>query len=67
MELLDSAEPVVNLLESTQGALACAPPYARKTKSLKAALPWLHLKGVSTGEMSEVLKMLEVLVDPEAK
>ena len=25
-------------------------PYVRKMASLEAALPWLHLKGVSTGE-----------------
>jgi putative transposase len=40
------------------------PPYVRKTKSLEAALPWLYLKRVSSGEMSEAL---EVLVGPEAK
>lgn len=43
---------------------ALVPPYVRKTKSLEAALPWLYLKGVSTGEMSDAL---EVLVGPEAK
>jgi putative transposase len=43
---------------------ALVPPYVRKTKSLEAALPWLYLKGVSSGEMSEAL---EVLVGPEAK
>lgn len=40
------------------------PPYVRKTQSLEAALPWLYLKGVSTGEMSAAL---QVLVGPEAK
>ena len=40
------------------------PPYVRKTKSLEAALPWLYLKGVSSGEMDEALK---VLIGPEAK
>ena len=39
------------------------PPYVRKTKSLEAALPWLYLKGVSSGEMVEALSML---VGPEA-
>ena len=39
------------------------PPYVRKTKSLEAALPWLYLKGVSSGEMGEALK---VLVGPDA-
>lgn len=34
------------------------PPYVRKTKSLEAALPWLYLKGVSSGEMGEALKVL---------
>ena len=43
---------------------ALVPPYVRKTRSLEAALPWLYLKGISTGEMSAAL---EVLVGPEAK
>ena len=43
---------------------ALVPPYVRKTQSLEAALPWLYLKGVSTGEMGAAL---EVLVGPEAK
>lgn len=43
---------------------ALVPPYVRKTRSLEAALPWLYLKGVSTGEME---KALEVLVGPDAK
>lgn len=42
---------------------ALVPPYVRKTKSLEATLPWLYLKGVSSGEMGEALK---VLVGPEA-
>jgi len=43
---------------------ALVPPYVRKAQSLEAALPWLYLKGVSTGEMSAAL---EVLVGPEAR
>ena len=43
---------------------ALVPPYVRKTRSLEAALPWLYLKGVSTGEMESALK---VLVGPEAE
>jgi len=43
---------------------ALVPPYVRKTKSLEAALPWLYLKGVSSGEMGEALK---VLVGPQAE
>ncbi|MFE8073536.1 IS256 family transposase [Marinobacteraceae bacterium S3BR75-40.1] len=43
---------------------ALVPPYVRKARSLDAALPWLYLKGVSTGEMQEALS---VLVGPDAK
>jgi transposase-like protein len=43
---------------------ALVPPYIRKTRTLEAALPWLYLKGVSTGEMNSAL---EVLVGPQAK
>ncbi|WP_419607148.1 IS256 family transposase [Thiolapillus sp.] len=42
---------------------ALVPPYIRKSRSLEAAIPWLYLKGVSSGEMGEALK---VLVGPEA-
>jgi putative transposase len=37
---------------------ALVPPYVRKTRSLEAALPWLYLKGISTGEMGNALKVL---------
>lgn len=40
------------------------PPYVRRAKTLDAALPWLYLKGIATGQMSEAL---EVLVGPDAK
>ena len=43
---------------------ALVPPYVRKSRSLETALPWLYLKGISTGEMQAAL---EVLVGPEAK
>ena len=43
---------------------ALVPPYVRKTQSFESALPWLYLKGVSTGEMGAAL---EVLVGPQAK
>jgi len=36
---------------------ALVPPYVRKTQSLEAALPWLYLKGISSGEMSDALKV----------
>ena len=31
------------------------PPYIRRTQSIDEALPWLYLKGVSTGNMQEAL------------
>ena len=37
---------------------ALVPPYVRKTASLEAALPWLYLKGISTGEMQPALEVL---------
>lgn len=43
---------------------ALVPPYVRKTATLEAAIPWLYLKGISTGEMQPAL---EALVGPEAK
>ena len=39
------------------------PPYLRKTKSLDELIPWLYLKGVSTGDFSEALA---ALVGPSA-
>ena len=34
------------------------PPYIRKTKSIEETLPWLYLKGVSTGDFQETLQAL---------
>jgi putative transposase len=34
------------------------PPYLRKTKSIEELIPWLYLKGVSTGDFSEALTAL---------
>jgi transposase-like protein len=34
------------------------PPYLRKTKSLEDVLPWLYLKGISTGDFQEALHAL---------
>ena len=42
---------------------ALVPPYVRHTKTLDAALPWLNLKGISSGEMGAALK---VLLGPDA-
>lgn len=40
------------------------PPYVRRARRLDVALPWLYLKGISTGQMAEAL---QELVGPEVK
>ena len=40
------------------------PPYLKKTRSLEELLPWLYLKGVSTGDFSEALQSL---LGPDAR
>lgn len=40
------------------------PAYLRKSKSIEELIPWLYLKGISTGDFSEAL---QALVGPEAK
>jgi transposase-like protein len=34
------------------------PPYLRRTKTIEELLPWLYLKGISTGDFSEALTAL---------
>ena len=34
------------------------PPYLRKTRAIEEALPWLYLKGISTGDFKESLHAL---------
>ena len=34
------------------------PPYLRKSKSIEELIPWLYLKGISTGDFSEALQSL---------
>jgi putative transposase len=45
-------------------ASAILPPYLRKTKSIEELIPWLYLKGVSTGDFSEALA---AILGPQAK
>jgi putative transposase len=40
------------------------PPYLRRTKSLDELIPWLYLRGISTGDFTEAL---QALVGPQAK
>ena len=39
------------------------PPYLRRTKSIDELIPWLYLKGISTGDFTEAL---EALLGPHA-
>ena len=39
------------------------PPYLRKTKSIEELIPWLYLRGISTGDFSQALASL---LGPEA-
>ena len=34
------------------------PPYLRRTKSLDELIPWLYLRGISTGDFTEALQVL---------
>jgi len=43
---------------------ALLPPYLRKTRSVEEVLPWLYLKGISTGDFQEAL---QALLGSEAK
>jgi transposase-like protein len=40
------------------------PPYLRRTKTLEELLPWLYLKGISTGDFTEAL---QALLGPQAQ
>ncbi len=42
---------------------AILPPYLRKTKAIEELIPWLYLKGISTGGFAEAL---QALVGPQA-
>lgn len=39
------------------------PPYLRKTKSVEQLIPWLYLKGISSGDFTEAL---QALLGPDA-
>ena len=34
------------------------PPYLKRTKNVEEFIPWLYLKGISTGEMQPALEAL---------
>lgn len=45
-------------LEAIKYSSKLLPPYLRRTKSIEDLLPWLYLKGISTGDFSEALTSL---------
>jgi transposase-like protein len=54
-------QPRVLDRRGAEGEAFCSkilPPYLRKTRSLEELIPWLYLKGVSTGDFSEALSAL---------
>jgi transposase-like protein len=44
--------------ERVQFSSAILPPYLRKSKSVEELIPWLYLKGISTGDFSDALQAL---------
>ena len=40
------------------------PPYLRRTRSVEELIPWLYLKGISTGDFTEAV---QALLGPQAK
>jgi len=47
-----------DVTDSIKFTSALLPPYLRKTKSMEELIPWLYLKGISTGDFSEALAAL---------
>lgn len=45
-------------IERARFSSSILPPYLRRTKSIEDLLPWLYLKGVSTGDFTEALSAL---------
>jgi putative transposase len=50
--------------EAERFASQILPPYLRKTKSIEELIPWLYLKGLSTGDFNEALA---ALLGPQAQ
>ena len=44
--------------ERVQFSSAILPPYLRRSKAIEEFIPWLYLKGISTGDFSEALQVL---------
>lgn len=44
--------------ERVQFSSAILPPYLRRSKAIEEFIPWLYLKGISTGDFTEALQSL---------
>jgi transposase-like protein len=44
--------------ERVQFSSAILPPYLRQSKTIEEFIPWLYLRGISTGDFSEALRTL---------
>jgi len=44
--------------ERVQFSSAILPPYLRRSKAIEKFIPWLYLRGISTGDFSEALQTL---------
>jgi putative transposase len=44
--------------ERMQFSSAILPPYLRRSKAIEEFIPWLYLRGISTGDFSEALQVL---------
>ena len=47
-----------NKHERVQFSSAILPPYLRRSKAIEEFIPWLYLKGISTGDFSQALQTL---------
>lgn len=47
-----------DVTERVRFSSSILPPYLRKSKSIEELIPWLYLKGISTGDFSEALQSL---------
>jgi len=60
---LDVQQPRVrdkssNTAEKVRFSSSILPPYLRRSKAIDELIPWLYLKGISTGDFSEALQSL---------
>ncbi len=64
--LSGSLQPAVVIADDERVVFTSAivPPYLRKSRSVEESIPWIYLKGVSTGDYAEAL---QALLGPDAK